>query len=89
MEIILESFFNKVNYELEQASDYFNCKKLILNVSGTKFIVFGPNNKKINLDNLSLSIGGGLTERIGDDCPTKSFKFVGVNNDEIFLGIPI
>ena len=38
--------------------------------------MFGPNNKKINLNNLSLS-----TERIGDDCPTKSFKFVGVNID--------
>ncbi len=79
----IREFFNKVNYELEQASDWFNCEKLILNVSRTKFIVFGPNNKKINLDNLSLSIGGGLTERIGDDCPTKSFKFVGVNASRV------
>ena len=28
------------------------------------------------------SIGGEIIERIGNDCPTKSFKFVGVNIDE-------
>ena len=44
--------------------------------------MFGPNNKKINLNNLSLSIGGEIIERIGNDCPTKYFKFVGVNIDE-------
>jgi len=78
----IRELFDKVNNELEQASDWFNCNKLILNVSKTKFIVFGPNNKKINLNNLSLSIGGEILERIGNDCPTKSFKFVGVNIDE-------
>ena len=61
----IREFFDKVNYELEQASDWFNCNKLILNVSKSKFIVFGPNNKKINHNNLLLSIGGEIIERIG------------------------
>ena len=46
----IKELFDKVNHELEQASDWFNCNKLILNVSKTKFIVFGPNTKKINLN---------------------------------------
>ena len=50
----IREFFNKVNYEVEQASDWFNCKKLIFNVSRTKFIVFGPNNKKIFFLNLNI-----------------------------------
>ena len=48
----IREFLDKVNYELEQGSDWFNCNKLILNVSKTKFIVFGPNYKTINLNNI-------------------------------------
>ena len=37
---------------------------------------------KPQLDNIKLEIGGQPIERIGNDCKTKYFKFVGIMVDE-------
>ena len=48
----------------------------------TKFIVFKSTKKNADFNNLTLEIGGKKIERIGNNFPTKSFKFVGINIDE-------
>ena len=37
---------------------------------------------KVDFTNISLKIGNETIERIGNDCKTKSFKFVGIHLDE-------
>ena len=39
-------------------------------------------NKTIDFQNLKINIGSEVLERIGFDCPTKSYKFVGHHLDE-------
>ena len=70
------------NEELEKAKQWFQANKLSLNVSKTKFMVFRTNKmQNVNQDFL-IKIGDQSIERIGNDCNTKSFKFVGVHLDE-------
>ena len=78
----IQELFVNVNSELEKAADWFNSNKLSLNVGKTKFIVFCPNNRRLDFSNLNLMIGGERIERIGNDLPTKFFKFVGIHIDE-------
>ena len=78
----IKKLFEKANVELNKAAEWFHCNKLSLNVEKTKFIVFKPTKKNADFNNLTLEIGGKKIERIGNNFPTKSFKFVGINIDE-------
>ena len=70
------------NQELEKAKLWFQANKLSLNVSKTKYMVFRTN-KMQNVDqDFFIKIGDQKVERIGNECNTKSFKFVGVHLDE-------
>ena len=76
---ILESSTNK---ELQKAQLWFQANKLSLNVSKTKYMIFRTNRMQ-NIDpDFSIKIGNQNVERIGNNCSTKSFKFVGVHLDE-------
>ena len=77
----LQELVELVNTELEKAFCWFKANKLSLNVSKTKYMIF-RNPKMLLDDNLSIKIGNEEVERIGQDCPTKSFKFVGIMIDE-------
>jgi hypothetical protein len=70
------------NLQLEKAKVWFQANKLSLNVSKTKYIVFRTNRMAKIPDTFKLSIGGRDVERIGNNCNTKSFKFVGIHLDE-------
>ena len=70
------------NLQLEKAKVWFQANKLSLNVSKTKYIVFRTNRMAKIPDTFKLSIGGRDVERIGNNCNTKSLKFVGVHLDE-------
>ena len=78
----LKDLFINANKELEKASEWFTSNKLTLNVSKTKFIIFKPKNCRENPNNFTLKIGNESIERIGEDLPLKSFKFVGLVIDE-------
>lgn len=78
----LLDLFKSANDELYKASIWFSANKLTLNVAKTKFMVFCPKGSKESLKDYSLKIGGEKIERIGEDMPIKSFKFVGINIDE-------
>ena len=77
----LTDLYTSLNSELSKALDWFTCNKLTLNISKTKYMLF--RNKNMPLDHsLSLKIGLETLERYGEDCKTKSFKFVGHHLDE-------
>ena len=78
----LPNLFTQANIELNKAAVWFQVNKLTLNVSKTKYMLFRSKNMKVNFDNLNLQIGSENIERIGDDCKTKYFKFVGHRLDE-------
>ena len=70
------------NIQLEKAKIWFQSNKLSLNVSKTKYIIF-KTNRMVNINpDFKITIGDREIERIGNDCNTKSFKFVGVHLDE-------
>lgn len=70
------------NRELEKASVWFQCNKLTLNVSKTKYIIFRNKNMKLPDENIFLKIGSEFLERVGFDMPLKNFKFLGHIIDE-------
>ena len=74
--------FAIANLELSKTAKWFQANKLTLNVSKTKYILFRKKNMKVDFCHLNLKIGAELVERIGSDCKTKSFKFVGLHLDE-------
>ena len=70
------------NEELEKCSTWFKANKLSLNVSKTKFMIFRSNSLPSVSKDFKLFINQFEIERIGTNCKTKSFKFVGVSLDE-------
>lgn len=70
------------NLELDKAKNWFRANKLALNVSKTKYMIFRPHKKPFDPELCTLKIGGEKIERIGRDCNTKFFKFVGVLIDD-------
>ena len=78
----LANLFTTANIELKKASTWFQSNKLTLNVSKTKYILFRKKNMNVDFSTFSLKIGQENVERIGFDCLTKSFKFVGHHLDE-------
>lgn len=78
----LSELFSIANYELNKTCEWFKANLLTLNTSKTKFMIFSSSQNDENLLNFSLSVGGIKIERIGSDCPTKYFKFVGHHLDD-------
>ena len=78
----LEEVFNKANIELSKAATWFQANKLSLNVSKTKFIVFRNNKMILDERICNLKIGNEEIKRIGNNCPDKYYKFVGIRLDE-------
>ena len=53
-----------VNRELSLVAPWFKAHKLTLHPDKTKFIPFHPPRRKINLDNISVSIDGNKIKRV-------------------------
>jgi hypothetical protein len=94
----LKNVIDKANIELQKLSQWFRANKMAVNVSKTKYIIFKPNNKKIEI-----GPGEGIIfnnndigepndeskifelDRIYDDNPNvadRTFKLLGVFLDE-------
>ena len=78
----LQQLINDCNNELKKAQTWFNANKLSLNVSKTKYMIFRNSKTEINEGICKIKIGNEEIERIGENCKTKSFKFVGIFLDE-------
>ena len=63
---------NTVNSELCLVSSWFKANKLTLHPDKTKFILFHPSRKKVNLDEIHISINGAPLSRVDNT------KFLGV-----------
>jgi hypothetical protein len=75
----LPHLYVKANQNLKLAEEWFNTNLLTLNTSKTKYMLFHNHKNHIHYKNLIFA--GGVIERIGEDCKTKSFKFLGTYID--------
>ena len=74
---------NTMNHELELLSQWIRSNKLSLNVGKTKYIVFGPAISRQNLPLQDIYIGNEQIERICHSNRDTSFKFLGLEIDEM------
>ena len=75
------TLYEKVNYALALASDWFKANKLTLHPSKTKYIFFSAG-QHIELESEILTPDGVAIEKIGLNCETKWFKFLGMRLDD-------
>ena len=68
----ISTLINIVNTELVHISSWFNTNKLTLHPNKTKFILFHPTRKKVNLTDLGITINNTSVSRV------QSNKFLGV-----------
>ena len=78
----IANLYKIANEEIAKASVWFKANKLTLNISKTKYMLFRTKNMKVDFDKVALKLDGTDIERIGEDCKTKYFKFVGLHLDE-------
>ena len=78
----LTDLYKIANGEIKKASVWFKANKLTLNISKTKYMIFRTKNMNVDFENVALKLDGTNIERIGEDCETKYFKFVGLHLDE-------
>ena len=76
------SLYEEANKEINSLYMWFCANKLSLNAKKTKYIILKPHSKKCLVENRKLSIDGVSLERIGNDCVSKSTKFLGICLDE-------
>jgi len=79
----LENLYSSANMEMKNLSDWFKANKLTLNTSKTKYILFRRKQQVVDFVNLHLKIDEKEIERIGMGCKAESFKFVGIQIDEL------
>ena len=76
----LVPLFARMNKNLARAASWFDANLLTLNASKTKYILFSSKNQHCH--EIDLEINNSVIERIGSDCETKTFKFLGINVDD-------
>jgi len=76
----IQNLQNKANMESKHLYEWLCANKLSLNVSKTKYILFGATkNQSLNFN---IKINNQNIEQISDNNPTKSITFLGVHIDE-------
>ena len=73
--------FSEANEQIKGIASWFQCNRLTLNTSKTRYAIFRTKNM-ILPPNLDLKIGNEEISRVGGDRPEQSFKFVGHIIDE-------
>ena len=61
---------------------WFCANKLSLNAKKTKYIIFRPNLVHPDIQDRNITLNGHMVDRIGNNQPDKSFKFLGIYIDE-------
>ena len=74
------SLFKQANKELATAEQWFNCNKLTINAKKSKYIFF--KNSKSHEHCNSLYIGNSTISCVGQTCPEKSVRFLGIWIDD-------
>ena len=63
----LPSLVSILNVELARVSSWFNANKLTVHPDKSKFIIFHPRCKKINLSDIHISINNSPITRVQED----------------------
>ena len=71
-----------MNTELERLNSWFKANRLCLNVSKTRYVLFGPQCNRKTLDHRNLQMNGEDIKQIHDNGDENSFKFLGIHMDE-------
>ena len=74
--------YNMANTEIAKLNDWFCANKLSLNAKKTKYIIFRPNLVHPDIQDRNITLNGHMVDRIGNNQPDKSFKFLGIYIDE-------
>ena len=69
----LQELFNKINIDLDKLTTWFNCNKLCVNISKTKYMILSKKCKKTDME---LMISGNVLDRVNQT------KFLGFIIDE-------
>ena len=78
----VQHLYNTMNHELRSLNTWFRSNKLSLNAKKTKYIIFGTQINRNNMDMYNIHINNQRIERIGKSLENKSFKFLGIEIDE-------
>ncbi len=78
----LLQLYENANRQINCLYQWFCSNRLSLNAKKTKYIVIRPKHVKHDLNQYSIHINNTLLERIGNDCPEKSTKFLGMHIEE-------
>ena len=70
------------NTEIAKLNDWFCANKLSLNAKKTKYIIFRPNLVHPDIQERNITLNGHMVDRIGNNQPDKSFKFLGMYIDK-------
>ena len=74
--------YNMSNTEIAKLNDWFCANKLSLNAKKTKYIICRPNLLHPDIQDRNITLNGHMVDRIGNNQPDKSFKFLGIYIDE-------
>jgi len=75
--------YNTINNELVKLNDWFCVNRFSLNVTKTKYAIFSPSIKILNLpQNTAITLNGIILIRIGDDQPENTIQFLGIYMDQ-------
>jgi hypothetical protein len=78
----IDGLYDRANYDIQKLHQWFCANKFKLNADKTKYMVFRPKKCKIQLNDRVINVNNIPVERIGNDQPSQSFKFLGVHIDE-------
>ena len=78
----IDVLYNDANAHINGLYQWFCANKLSLNAGKTKYIVIKPSYKNCDLSNMNIQIDDTSLARIGNDCPEKATKFLGLWIDE-------
>lgn len=78
----LSDLFRSANTALSNVFGWFCANKLKLNETKTKYIIFHSKYKKLDTANENLFVGNVCLDRVGENCPTETIKFLGLYIDE-------
>ena len=78
----VDVLYYDTNAHINGLYQWFCANKLSLNAGKTKYIVIKPSYKNCDLSNMNIQLDDTPLARIGNDCPEKATKFLGLWIDE-------
>ena len=78
----IKNLYSRANIAMNDLFQWFCANRLSLNPNKTKYIIFRPSHKYLDLTGLEICIDNVPLQQIGSNYDEKSTKFLGLNIDE-------